>query len=193
MPPRTANKCTANPGRPSLHQFGPVLSAIITIPEVAARARGGQRPAARVDTLIDTGAGSTCISAKVAGQLSLRPIGTCIVGGAYGHPEERNLYSVNFTFENSGFEFADIQVSESDLHACPYEMLVGRDILSICHFTYDGFTGQFTLEVPSPRSPDHPSSVAKRKNEIQQAELGKKKGKSRKRMDVAKKSRTKNR
>lgn len=193
MPPLTANKCIANLGPATLLQAGPIIPAFITIPDVVAKARGGTRPVIKVNALLDTGARSTCITTKVVHHLGLKSIGNCISGGAYGPPQQCNLYSISFTFEGSSFQVSGIQVSDADLHGAPFDMLVGRDVLAACHLTYDGYTGQFTLEVPSPASPDHPDKTAKKRADKHRVEADKRKDKNRKRAKLAKKAKAKNR
>lgn len=180
-------------GQVPLYKDGPTLPAIITIPNAVATIRGGQRPFVQINALIDTGAGTTCITKKVVDSLDLHSIGSAIFGGAYGHPDERNLYCISFTFHGSGVQISDIQVSEADLHNSPFDMLVGRDVLTHCHFSYDGYTGRVVLDVPSPSSPRHPEAIGKQKQKITNIKATKKKAKNRQRNKIGKQSKSANR
>lgn len=180
-------------GQVPLYKDGPTLPAIITIPNAVATIRGGQRPFVQINALIDTGAGTTCITKKVVDSLDLHSIGSAIFGGAYGHPDERNLYCISFTFHGSGVQISDIQVSEADLHNSPFDMLVGRDVLTHCHFSYDGYTGRVVLDVPSPSSPRHPEAIGKQKQKITNIKATKKKAKNRQRNKIGKQSKNVNR
>ena len=193
MPPRIAKKCVANRGKAGLLIGGPVLSASITVPDVVTKTRGGKHQEIKVNALIDTGASFTCVTARVINDLGLRPIGDAIFGGAYGQPKKRYLYCISFTFEGSGFQIPDVLVSEGDLHGSPFDMLVGRDVLQLCLFSYDGHLGKFTLDVPSPSSPEHPEWAAKQKQQIQQNQIEKKKTTNRKRTKISRQSKAKNR
>jgi len=146
--------------------------------------------------LVDTGASITAISAEVAARLGLQPADKIPVQGAHG-VEECSVYSVDFTFDGSQFWVANKWVCGMANPAIgSVGMLVGRDVLSNMYFTYDGCTGECTMEIPSPSHPDRvTSSLAKQlpNNPPQISPSEKKKEKRRKQNELAKKSRKRNR
>jgi hypothetical protein len=102
--------------------------------------------------LVDTGASSTCISPSVVSDLGLIPTGIVPIAGVHGSvPTNTYQFLVGFvipqqplpsgvvaatmhTFPISGAEFA--------VGGAVFDVLLGRDVLCLGHFTMT-FAGQF--------------------------------------------------
>jgi hypothetical protein len=101
-----------------------------------------------VRALLDTGASSTCIDPAVAAKLGLTPTGTTMIHTATPtpHPTLHNLYDVNLILVGPvSLTFGPIPVAECDISAIDCQMLLGRDVLQYCCFTYNGRAKLFTL------------------------------------------------
>lgn len=129
---------------------GPRLPMRVRLPDVVARLRGTDPSIVGIG-LVDTGATSTCISPRVVSALGLKPIGSVQCGGVAGAAEHR-LFRVSFEFEGSQppIRVTDAEVVEVDIGNQGLDMLVGRDLLAAARFSYDGPTGTWELEIPSP-------------------------------------------
>jgi len=166
MSPFTPRKCTARRHPQILLKDGPVLPVRVSISQASAQIRG-EKPEVQTGALIDTGATTSCISVSLAAELSLISVSRGKFCGAHGDAELRNIYVVDFSFEGSGFWIRNCPVAEVDLQGAKFGMLVGRDLLRNAHLTYDGPTGEFTLEIPSP---SHPSREHEKLEEEPQVE-----------------------
>jgi predicted aspartyl protease len=101
---------------------------------------GREVPSASVRALIDTGAFSTIITPEVAEQLALVHTGQQTIRSVQDE-QEQPVYFGRIIFPWGGA--ADIPIA-----ACPLEgidCLVGREILSRWHFTYNGPDGSVTI------------------------------------------------
>ena len=85
--------------------------------------------------------------------LNLFPVRKAKSVGAQGDWQTRSVYVVDIKPVGSDIIFTNWQVVGLDLHGGNYEMLIGRDILSYAHFSYDGAHASFSLTVPSPNHP----------------------------------------
>jgi hypothetical protein len=101
--------------------------------------------------LIDTGASCTCVDPVVLKSLNLKPTGSTSVhtpstGGA---PQSAATFDVGIVIPCIGsvpFILSTIEVIESQLFLSQgFHALIGRDVLSQCHFTYNGLGGYFNL------------------------------------------------
>jgi predicted aspartyl protease len=129
---------------------GPRLPMRVRLPDVVARLRGTD-PSVVGWGLVDTGATSTCISTRIVADLGLKPVGTVQCGGVGGAAEHR-LFRVSVEFEGSQptIRVPNAEVIEADIGNQGLDLLVGRDILASSRFSYDGPTGTWELEIPSP-------------------------------------------
>ena len=152
-------RCTTKLPPLVLVATGPRLPMRVRLPEVVARLRGTD-PSVVGWGLVDTGATSTCISPRVVAALGLKPVGTVQCGGVAGAAEHR-LFRVSFEFEGSQptIRVRNAEVVEADIGNQGLDMLIGRDILASAHFSYDGPTGTWTMEIPSPSIAAPPPNV----------------------------------
>lgn len=118
--------------------------------EALKRAKLPYAPPNTVLGMIDTGASCSAIDATLAQTLGLEIRGVTQVhtpstGDAY---ETRNLYDVSFVLGHDQpvpFHLT-LSVIESGFASEGFFVLIGRDVLSCCTFTYHGPTEQYTLE-----------------------------------------------
>jgi hypothetical protein len=138
----------------TIDRWGPMtdIKVMLTPQRVAALKRGGlpysQPQVAR--GLIDTGASSSAIDVLLANALGLERRGvTQIHTPSTGDAgEERTLYDACFVI-GEGLPTAlhlTVQVIESEFASQGFYLLIGRDVLEHCVFTYDGPTARWTLK-----------------------------------------------
>lgn len=94
--------------------------------------------------LIDTGASSTCISDEIVGRLSLIPFDVQKIHTA-GGISEQNLYDITIKLPDKVTKLIPVQAPCADLSGQPFQVLLGRDILSICTMFYNGADNSFCL------------------------------------------------
>ncbi len=100
--------------------------------------------------LLDSGASATCIDAGVLQQLGVAPTGstTMHTPSTHGTPIESNQYDVAIiVFDQHGksLVLGTVPVIESHFQGLGFDVLFGRDLMSLMLFIYDGIAGQFTL------------------------------------------------
>ncbi len=177
--------------------MGPVLNVSLKVPISVAQLTGGSTEIQTI-ALIDTGASITAISADLAAQLGLQAADKIPIQGAHSL-ELCKVYSVDFTFDGSNFWISNKWVCEmADPLVGRIGMLVGRDVLRNTYFTYDGFTGTCTIDIPSISHPEHPENPQNRPQIIRQpsssgAARGFDKSKRKSKAALTKLSRKKNR
>jgi predicted aspartyl protease len=127
---------------------GPRAAVQLEVPPALAKqlaASGFPVPAPVTGTaLIDTGATRSAIDRSVVARLGLNPIGLVTLGTA-GGTSVQALYPLKLVLQqiNSTVEFES--VTGCDLGATDLVMLIGRDVLRLRTFTYDGVSGQYSL------------------------------------------------
>jgi hypothetical protein len=138
-----------------LHRFGPIASVEVHVPaalaELLAQSDAPIPSPAAGWALVDTGAGTTCVDARVISRLGVSPIDVIAVGTA-GGVQQQGVYPAALRFpgmEGMRIEFSAVlgvdlsgQVTPS---AEPLICLVGRDLLRSGLFMYNGMTGAWTL------------------------------------------------
>ena len=120
----------------------------ILVPKAVADLRG-RRDSHDGQALVDTGASGTCISPRAFQALGLKAIAHVRSGGLSG-PDTRQMAVVDIEFLGSGITVHNLPVVEADITDQGLDMLVGRDVLSVAAFTYDGPAGKWMLELPIP-------------------------------------------
>jgi len=137
----------------ALAQIGAVLQVEVNLPQPLIEFLSEQsKPSPAPSTgmaLIDTGASKTCVDETVLANLGINPIGVVSLGTAAGSIE-RPLFPAKLSFPEVKLLVDASSVIAVDLRGqtvqdVPLIALVGRDILRICHFIYDGSGGFFTL------------------------------------------------
>ncbi|MEG9861734.1 MAG: hypothetical protein V6Z81_04430 [Parvularculales bacterium] len=134
---------------------GPILWAYVGVSahrHKALRDAGQPVPNHRVaNILVDTGATSTCIDQSVINQLSIQPTGVGFINtpSSGDTPHMVNVYDISMTITGadgtSPHKISTLRVNESNLHASGIDGLLGRDVLSRCHMTYEGYGSQMYL------------------------------------------------
>jgi hypothetical protein len=143
------------PGPQGLATNGPVIQVQIEIPSALAASlqASGQPIPTPVDgiALIDTGATITSIDVAILKRLSINPVGVANVGTA-GGPKQQSAYPARFTFPGTplpGFEIPRVLgcdlTGQTVFNQRPLIALIGRDILSLAVFVYNGQAGMFSL------------------------------------------------
>lgn len=130
---------------------GPLITVgvgLSPLQAAAARAAGFSPPPPELaQALIDTGARVTCIDSKIARALDLRKTGTARMWTA-GKTVTRTVYDIEVTLTSPRlFRVPSIiRALDADLWTHGFHVLIGRDVLCHCRFSYDGPAGVFTLD-----------------------------------------------
>lgn len=143
--------CIAAPYNPKV---GPLLQLAIFPPQVALLGSSPEEKHNYYMALIDTGASSTCVSAKVVSEVGLAPTGKIPVVGVHGStPVNTYQFSVGFVIPQAqdatgaiianitAFPVDGIEFANPD---CGFDVLLGRDILCRGQFSLT-FNGQFVV------------------------------------------------
>lgn len=107
----------------------------------------------RVRGLVDTGASHTCIDSKVFVALGLLPTGTVHMhtpstgaGTTVADAFDVSLILTGPQSVQEGLTLPNLRVSASELSiAQGFHVLLGRDVLAHCVFTYNGTLGWITV------------------------------------------------
>ncbi len=120
-------------------QVGPILET-----HEAWRRERGAVPSATILALLDTGASGTLVRTSVLERLGLEAAGPVFLNTpSTTEPEERSEYRIRLVLaKNIVFE---TDVVEAPLGGQHVQCLIGRDILDVCRFVYDGPRRRFTL------------------------------------------------
>jgi hypothetical protein len=99
--------------------------------------------------LIDTGATRSCVHAEIMKQLGVHPISVATSGTAAGQVNH-SLYPAHFTFPAAKMEidFASVvgvNLTGQEVAGKRIIALIGRDVLSMGIFIYNGHTGAYTI------------------------------------------------
>ncbi len=137
----------------SLANLGPVLSVSVSIPQALADLYARQQiplpsPIAGM-ALIDTGATRSCVHGPIMTSLGVNPIGVITVGSAAGQILH-NLFPAHFTFPAARIDIDFASVVGVDLTGQIINnqqliALIGRDVLSMGIFVYNGSMGTFSF------------------------------------------------
>ncbi|MBC6401675.1 MAG: retroviral-like aspartic protease family protein [Ekhidna sp.] len=103
-----------------------------------------QVPSKKAMALIDTGASGTCISPSIVDELNLIPFDIQKVHTASGLTEQL-LYDTGVILPISQPNIISVQTLCADLSGQPFQVLIGRDILSRCTLFYNGPDESFSL------------------------------------------------
>jgi hypothetical protein len=134
---------------------GPMVEAFIGVSRGRAQAlTAAQTPVPapqRIRALIDTGASGSCLDPSVLIALGIQPTGTVQVKTPTTgeNPVDCNQYDVSIVIpvpKGVPFNLATMAVTEHEfLNSQGFHGLIGRDILSQCHLTYNGQISIYTL------------------------------------------------
>ena len=103
-------------------------------------------PSVSLSALLDTGASGTVIRASALAGLGLESTGTVFINTpSTTAPLKSVEYRVRLVLSKTAA--IETYVVEAPLGGQPVQCLIGRDILEVCRFVYDGPKRQFTLNV----------------------------------------------
>ena len=110
------------------------------------RQDGEPVPSASVLAMLDTGASGTLVQTSVLDGMGFEPFSTAFLSTpSTTVPLERAVYRVRLVLARDvAFE---TNVVEGPLGKQHVQCLIGRDILDVCRFVYDGPKRRFTLNV----------------------------------------------
>ena len=102
------------------------------------------QPAA-VTALIDTGAHTSVVNPEVVAHLALKSVGvTSINTPSTVTALLCRRFHINIYFPD-GFVFENLFIIEAPMGGVPYQVLIGRDVLSRATLPYEGKTNRFTV------------------------------------------------
>jgi len=131
----------------NLRTTGPIIEVAIVPPQPVAELLKKENkpiPSMKAIALIDTGASSTCISQIIVDNLKLIPFDAQMVLTAGGESEQL-LYDIGIVLPITQPNVLSVQSPCADLSKQPFQVLIGRDILSRCTLFYNGLDNSFTL------------------------------------------------
>jgi hypothetical protein len=138
-----------------LAQHGPFLEVLISIPQALAELYTRENktipPPKSGFALIDTGATKSCVHAAIMQALGVNPIGIVTSGTAAGQATH-NLYPAHFTFPaaNINIDFSSVvgvNLTGQEVMNKPIIALIGRDVLAMGIFVYNGHVGTFSIAI----------------------------------------------
>jgi predicted aspartyl protease len=95
--------------------------------------------------IIDTGAHTTVLSPELVARLHIQPVGTApICTPSTTSALMCNRYHVNVYFAED-FVVENVFAIEAPMGGVPYQCLIGRDILRLATFVYNGRENRFEL------------------------------------------------
>lgn len=136
---------------PNLQLEGPTVKVTITLPSSVVadfHAKGIPIPSEHnLLALIDTGASNTSIDVSIASKLSLIARDERTVLTPSGESKQE-LFDVAVVIPalHPTFRF-ELQVLGANLGKQPYQVLIGRDILSLMTLVYHGWDNSYTLHL----------------------------------------------
>jgi predicted aspartyl protease len=132
-----------------LKNQGPILNVEVSLPQRIAEIydkKGTTVPAPRTGlALFDTGASNTCVDQQIIGSLGIPSIGIQTVHTPSGSCQQ-NRYPAKISFPGTSLPAVEFgSVYGATLHSQGIIALIGRDLLSMFVFTYNGPGGFITL------------------------------------------------
>ena len=110
----------------------------------------------------DTGATTTCITAKVASELGLIPTGTTITSTA-GGDKECNTYCIDILLPNNILIY---NLTVFEVHLNDGDVLIGMDVIKHGDFTISNYNGQtkMSFRIPSLQETDYVKEAKEQEN-----------------------------
>ncbi len=142
-----------NPTQPfpdGLVVAGPRVAIQLEVPGALAKqlaAAGAPVPAPVTGYgLVDTGATRSAIDQSAVSRLSLQPVGVVTSGTAAG-PSQHALYPLKVVLPQMTYTIEFGSVTGCNLSGMNLVMLIGRDVLRLGLFHYDGVSGAYALAI----------------------------------------------
>ena len=131
---------------------GPLFDAFIRVSksrfDVLQAAKQAIPPAQQIRALLDTGASASCLDISIINALGIPPTGTTSIStpSTGNTPYDVNVYDVSIlipptptSLPSMPLIFNTVAVAGCELlQAQGFHALIGRDILSVCMFHYNG-------------------------------------------------------
>ena len=107
------------------------------------------QPSRATKALIDGGASHTLVDVRILAALGLSPLNGFAVQTPTTGPTFREMkkYAVTLglVHSDSPVRFPALEVGEADFSGRPYQVIIGRDVLSKCVYLHHGPAGFFSL------------------------------------------------
>jgi len=100
-------------------------------------------PPSRVAALVDTGSEATAVDRRIVRALGLEPTGFVSVRTPGRVYQACRQYSLRLVLDE-GIEI-ETAALELDFGGGPVDCLLGRDVLALCSFTYNGLDNSFSM------------------------------------------------
>jgi predicted aspartyl protease len=110
--------------------------------------RLSRKPMLKVNMLLDTGSNISGLDRSLIDQLQL-PLYSekaCVDGA--GGLISLNLYRCVLYLDIFNQKALPLDIVEGSFDDCPYQGVIGRDVLQYCHMQYDGPSNSFRLSAP---------------------------------------------
>jgi len=140
---------TLNIPSPALRQNGPILDVYISQKSLIKEKR--EQIFTPVNAIIDTGATYSAIDIRLAEILKLTTTDKREILLLPDSYKFHDVYNVDFVFDSDNPKIYPISANGMDLSYLSCEnlnlgVIIGRDVLSKCIFTYNGLKNKFTIE-----------------------------------------------
>ena len=136
---------------PNIKAVGPAIECIIapsqTYIETLKISKEDLPEPVRVMALIDTGASSTVIQKGIAQKLGLSPKGIATISTPTSKDVTCEMFDVLIGFDRARLVFDGVLVIEAPLEGQEIQCLIGRDMLAVSVFIYNGYDNSFTLSI----------------------------------------------
>jgi predicted aspartyl protease len=133
----------------NLWQSGPAIQVVIVPSQpIAIQLQKESKPVPtfKATALIDTGATSTCINQDAVDALDLIAFDVQKVWTASADVEQ-SFYDIGIVLPISQPNILSVQSPCAELKGQPYQVLLGRDVLSACTLFYNGADNFFVLHM----------------------------------------------
>ena len=138
-----------------LAKEGPFFQVLVSIPQPLAEFYTKNKtplpaPVAGI-ALVDTGASKSCVHGPIMKRLQVSPIGVATSHTAAG-PVPHSLYPAHFTFPTAKIEIdfaavVGVDLSGQTIGGQQLIALIGRDVLAMGMFIYNGSTGSYSFAI----------------------------------------------
>jgi predicted aspartyl protease len=137
------------PPQMALCQGGPRLQVTVELADSVAQElikRKEPLPAPSAGlALIDTGSASSCIDEEIAASMHLPVVGSITMATASHPKHQANQYPIKIKIQGFPMAFNVSTAIGVPIKVQGMVAIIGRDILQVCCFIYNGPSGQITL------------------------------------------------
>lgn len=137
------------PPQTALWQRGPIAQVTIGLSDQVAQELIKRKepvpPPSTGMALIDTGSSTSCIDEETAKAMNLPVVGEATLASASHASHKANQYPIKIEIQGMNFAFNIPTAVGAPLKCQGLTAIIGRDVLQICCFIYNGGTGVVTL------------------------------------------------